>query len=58
MLDYPVVATGLDAHGSVARAKQAEVPLDTGLAGRVDALIQPNFRDAVHPPVQIPGCCE
>ena len=57
MLEYPVVATRLDAHGSVARAKQAEVPLDTDLAGRADALIQPNFRDAVRPPAQIPGCC-
>jgi len=39
MLEYPVVATRLDAHRSVARAKQAEVPLDTDLAGRADALI-------------------
>ncbi len=38
MLEYQVVATRLDAHGSVARAKQAEVPLDTDLAGRADAL--------------------
>lgn len=43
MLEYQVVATRLDAHGSVAKAKQAEVPLDTDLAGRADALIQPNF---------------
>jgi hypothetical protein len=57
MLEYPVVATHLDAHGSVAKAKQATVPLDTDLAGRADALIQPNFRDAVRPPVQIPECC-
>jgi hypothetical protein len=57
MLEYEVVAMGIDAHGSVAKAKQAEVPLDTDLAGRADALIQPNFRDAVRPPVQIPECC-
>ena len=58
MPEYQVVATRLDAHGSIAKAKQAEVPLDTDLAGRADALSQPNFRDAVHPPAQIPGGCE
>ncbi len=57
MLEYQVAATRLDAHGSIARVKQAEVPLDTDLAGRTDALIQSNFRDAVRPPAQIPGCC-
>lgn len=38
MLEYEVFAMRLDAHGSVARAKQAEVPLDTDLAGRPNAL--------------------
>lgn len=35
--EYDVTAERLDAHGSVARCKSAEVPLDTDLAGREDA---------------------
>jgi uncharacterized OsmC-like protein len=37
MLEYSVAARRLDASGSLATAKQAEITLDTGLAGRVDA---------------------
>ena len=37
MLEYSVSAERLDAHGSVARCKSAEVALDTDLAGRSDA---------------------
>lgn len=37
LLEYRVSATRIDDQGSVARAKQAEVVLDTALAGRVDA---------------------
>jgi len=37
LLEYFVSALRLDAHGSVARCKSAEVPLDTDLAGRPDA---------------------
>lgn len=36
-LEYRVSARRVDAHGSVASAKQAELLLDTDLAGRLDA---------------------
>ncbi|MFA7263462.1 MAG: OsmC family protein [Caulobacter sp.] len=36
-MDYQVTAVRLDAHGSLARAKDAEVTLDTDVAGRRDA---------------------
>ena len=36
-LEYRVHARRLDAHGSLARTKQAEIVLDTDTAGRVDA---------------------
>jgi uncharacterized OsmC-like protein len=35
---YRVHARRIDAHGSLATAKEAEVPLDTDLAGRRDAM--------------------
>lgn len=38
MMDYHVSARRIDAHGSLARAKEAEVVLDTDLAGRRDAM--------------------
>ncbi len=37
MLEYHITATRLDAHGSVARCKNAEIMLDTDLAGNPDA---------------------
>ena len=37
MLSYEVSAERIDAHGSLARTKEAEIVLDTDLAGRVDA---------------------
>ena len=37
-MEYKVRAERIDAHGSVARAKDAEVVLDTDLAGRRDAM--------------------
>jgi uncharacterized OsmC-like protein len=37
MLDYHVSATRLDAHGSLARCKDAEIALDTDLAGNPKA---------------------
>ena len=37
LLEYRVTATRMDANGSLARTKQAEVVLDTALAGRIDA---------------------
>lgn len=37
MLEYEVTATRQDAHGSIARCKQAEITLDTDLKGRLDA---------------------
>jgi len=37
LLEYFVSALRLDAHGSMARCKEAEVALDTDLAGRTDA---------------------
>jgi uncharacterized OsmC-like protein len=37
MLEYSVAARRLDASGSLAMTKQAEITLDTGLAGRPDA---------------------
>ena len=37
MLEYEIEARRVDEHGSVARCKQAQITLDTDLAGRVDA---------------------
>lgn len=37
MLTYDVSAKRVDEHGSLAQAKQAEIVLDTDMAGRVDA---------------------
>jgi uncharacterized OsmC-like protein len=37
-LEYEVRAHRVDAHGSAARCKSAEIVLDTDLAGRADAL--------------------
>lgn len=37
MLTYNVSATRLDSHGSLARTKDAEITLDTDMAGRADA---------------------
>jgi uncharacterized OsmC-like protein len=37
MLEYEVVATRIDSHGSVARCKGAEIVLDTDVNGRTDA---------------------
>lgn len=37
MLEYKVVAKRIDAHGSSARCKDAEIILDTDVSGRVDA---------------------
>lgn len=37
MLEYTIAASRTDAHGAVARTKQAELTLDTDPAGRVDA---------------------
>ncbi len=37
MLEYRVTSTRVDAHGSVARCKDAEIVLDTGPGGREDA---------------------
>ena len=37
MLEYSVQAKRVDANGSVASTKQAEIVLDTALAGRADA---------------------
>ena len=37
MLEYDIKATRMDAHGSVAHCKQAEIALDTDLQDRVDA---------------------
>lgn len=37
-LEFTVTAERVDAHGSLARCKDAELPLDTDLAGRRDAL--------------------
>jgi uncharacterized OsmC-like protein len=38
MMDYRVCAHRIDAHGSLAVAKEAEVTLDTDLSGRHDAM--------------------
>jgi uncharacterized OsmC-like protein len=38
MLEYDVVAKRIDAHGSSARCKDAEITLDTDINGRPDAL--------------------
>ncbi len=37
MLEYSVEAVRKDAHGSIASAKEAEIILDTDMAGRLDA---------------------
>jgi uncharacterized OsmC-like protein len=37
LLEYRVSATRIDQNGSLARAKQAEIALDTALSGRLDA---------------------
>lgn len=37
MLTYDVSAKRVDSHGSLAQAKQAEIMLDTDMAGRLDA---------------------
>ena len=37
MLEYSVEARRVDAHGSLATTKQAEITLDTGVSGRADA---------------------
>jgi len=37
MLEYRITATRLDAHGSRARCKDAEITLDTDIQGRPDA---------------------
>ncbi len=36
-LEYIVTGRRVDAHGSIAQCKGAEIPLDTDLAGRADA---------------------
>lgn len=38
MMEYSVHARRIDAHGSLAVAKEAEITLDTDLAGRRDAM--------------------
>ncbi|NOR32158.1 MAG: OsmC family peroxiredoxin, partial [Sulfitobacter sp.] len=38
MTDYRVSARRIDSHGSLAVAKEAEIVLDTDLAGRSDAM--------------------
>ncbi|MGO4908920.1 OsmC family protein [Pseudorhodobacter sp. W20_MBD10_FR17] len=38
MMDYRVAAHRVDSHGSLARAKEAEIVLDTDMAGRADAM--------------------
>jgi len=37
-MEYSVHARRIDAHGSLAVAKEAQIPLDTDLAGRRDAM--------------------
>jgi uncharacterized OsmC-like protein len=37
MLEYNVRAARIDAHGSLARTKEAEITLDTDIGGRADA---------------------
>ena len=37
MLEYNVAARRVDAHGSIARCKDAEITLDTDVSGRPDA---------------------
>ena len=37
MLEYKVRAARIDAHGSLARTKEAEITLDTDIGGRPDA---------------------
>jgi uncharacterized OsmC-like protein len=37
MLNYSIMARRVDAHGSVANTKAAEITLDTGVSGRADA---------------------
>lgn len=36
-MEFHVISHRVDAHGSLARCKQAEIALDTGLKGRADA---------------------
>lgn len=43
MLEYQLDVERVDAHGSLARAKQAEVALDTDMDGRDDALSPPEL---------------
>ena len=38
MTEYRVTARRIDSHGSLAVAKEAEVSLDTAMAGRRDAM--------------------
>lgn len=38
MLEYSVAARRIDAHGSLAETKQAQITLDTDVKGRADAL--------------------
>ena len=37
LMSYNVIALRIDAHGSLAKAKEAEITLDTDIAGRRDA---------------------
>jgi uncharacterized OsmC-like protein len=37
MIEYNIIANRVDSHGSLAKTKQAEIVLDTDVAGRVDA---------------------
>jgi hypothetical protein len=37
VLEYRVTAQRTDAHGSIARSKDAQITLDMDLAGRADA---------------------
>ncbi|WP_038053381.1 OsmC family protein [Thioalkalivibrio sp. ALJ1] len=43
MLEYQLNVDRVDAHGSLARAKQAEITLDTDMDGRADALSPPEL---------------
>ena len=43
MLEYNVVAKRQDAHGSLARCKDAEITLDTDVKGRPDAFNPASF---------------
>ncbi len=37
MIEYNIISKRVDSHGSLAKTKQAEIVLDTDVAGRVDA---------------------